>query len=64
MNGLVVTTTTVCESHVLTLVGDLDIATVRELRDTLHHLTLHAGGQVVVELAGVPFCDSSGITTP
>ena len=55
MNGLAVTTTRLCESHVLTLVGDLDIATVGELRDTLHHLTLHAGGEVVVDLAGVPF---------
>jgi anti-sigma B factor antagonist len=32
------------------------------LQDPLRHLALRTGDQVVVDLAGVAFCDSSGIT--
>lgn len=39
--------------------GDIDAATVDELRDVLR--TCRKNGVVVIDLAGVPFIDSSGL---
>jgi anti-sigma B factor antagonist len=47
---------------VLRLAGKLDHRTAPRVRDTLEHTELNAGQRLVVDLAGVTFCDSSGIT--
>ncbi|MFC8131726.1 STAS domain-containing protein [Streptomyces sp. NPDC057302] len=47
---------------VVELVGALDYDSVCRLRDLLPDVTLQAGGQLVVDLAGVTFCDSSGLS--
>lgn len=43
--------------------GDLDMATEPQLRDGLQPLVDAAAGQVVVDLAGVEFMDSSALGT-
>jgi stage II sporulation protein AA (anti-sigma F factor antagonist) len=45
--------------HVVTLKGELDIATAEGLSDWLMEI---AGSPVVVDLSGVTFVDSSGIS--
>ncbi|MER7112751.1 STAS domain-containing protein [Streptomyces sp. NPDC000229] len=47
---------------VLDVHGDLDFHTVPEFRRTLQGLTLVPGQRLVLNLAGLRFCDSSGIT--
>jgi anti-sigma B factor antagonist len=49
-------------SHVLELVGELDMATAGQVRDVLRDLTLHRGQQLIIDLVGLGFCDSSGMT--
>lgn len=49
---------TVLEVH-----GDLDMATVPQLRDGLQRLVDAGDRQVVVDMAGVGFMDSSGLGT-
>ena len=49
---------TVLEAH-----GDLDMATAPQLRDGLQRLVDAGDRQVVVDLAGVEFMDSSGLGT-
>ncbi|MCZ9341524.1 STAS domain-containing protein [Streptomyces sp. TRM76130] len=44
------------------MVGDLDYATAGQLRELLATLTLRPGQRLVLDLAGMEFCDSSGIT--
>jgi anti-sigma B factor antagonist len=50
---------TVGNVHVVTLTGELDIATAEGLSDWLLEI---AGSPVVVDLSGVTFVDSSGIS--
>ncbi|WP_336322682.1 STAS domain-containing protein [Streptomyces lavendofoliae] len=47
---------------VLDVQGDLDFHTVPEFRKTLEGLSLLPGQRLVLHLAGLRFCDSSGIT--
>ncbi|PKV98571.1 STAS domain-containing protein [Nocardia fluminea] len=47
---------------VLTFAGELDSATAPAARAAIGTLELCAGQLVVVELSGLEFCDSSGIT--
>ncbi|MER5427565.1 STAS domain-containing protein [Streptomyces sp. NPDC002588] len=47
---------------VIELVGDLDHDTVGDFRAALPGLGLRAGQQLVLDLGGLTFCDSSGIT--
>ncbi|MFF3484656.1 STAS domain-containing protein [Streptomyces sp. NPDC002701] len=47
---------------VVELAGDLDHHTALEVRAALPALGLRAGRQLVLDLGGVTFCDSSGIT--
>ncbi|MFI1505570.1 STAS domain-containing protein [Streptomyces sp. NPDC020597] len=47
---------------VIEIVGDLDYATAHELRDFVARTALHPGQRVVLDLARLEFCDSSGIT--
>ncbi|MEU5686004.1 STAS domain-containing protein [Streptomyces venezuelae] len=47
---------------VLQIIGDLDHYTAPELRDVLPTLGLRPGDRLVLDLAEMHFCDSSGIT--
>ncbi|WP_329048421.1 STAS domain-containing protein [Amycolatopsis sp. NBC_01488] len=46
----------------LTVRGELDVATASQLRTRIGELTLTAGQLLVVDLEAVTFCDSSGIS--
>ncbi|MDT0394527.1 MULTISPECIES: STAS domain-containing protein [Streptomyces] len=62
MNPLSITTQDATTGPVLEIFGDLDYTTVGELRERLTALTLRPGQRLVLDLAGMTFCDSSGIT--
>lgn len=47
---------------VLELTGELDHHSAPRVREALENLHLRAGEQLVIDLTGVTFCDSSGIT--
>ncbi|OXM59856.1 STAS domain-containing protein [Amycolatopsis vastitatis] len=47
---------------VVTVSGEVDVATAPRLRAEFGALTLERGQLLVVDLAGVTFCDSSGIS--
>lgn len=47
---------------VIALAGELDHHTAPEVSDALPGLDLRPGQQLVVDLTGITFCDSSGIT--
>ncbi|CAL9544252.1 Anti-sigma-B factor antagonist [Streptomyces sp. enrichment culture] len=62
MSPLNITTRNAPDGPVLEIVGDLDYATAGRLRELLATLTLRPGQRLVLDLAGMEFCDSSGIT--
>ncbi|MEI7032113.1 STAS domain-containing protein [Streptomyces pratensis] len=47
---------------VIELAGDLDHHTTQRVRAALTGLDLRAGQQLVLDLGGLAFCDSTGIT--
>ncbi|WP_405694127.1 MULTISPECIES: STAS domain-containing protein [unclassified Streptomyces] len=47
---------------VLTVTGELDFGTADELRHVVTGLALAPGQRLVLDLEGLDFCDSSGIT--
>ncbi|MBL1288704.1 STAS domain-containing protein [Streptomyces sp. NPDC057067] len=47
---------------VVELAGDLDHRTAPEVRAALPRLGIRPGQQLVLDLTGITFCDSSGIT--
>jgi anti-sigma B factor antagonist len=49
------------EHTVITLTGDLDIASTPSLRERLHIALRNTGAHVVIDLSGVTFCDASGL---
>ncbi|MFD7541720.1 STAS domain-containing protein [Streptomyces sp. NPDC059819] len=55
-------TRTTTAGPVIELAGELDHHTAPEVRDTLPGLDLRPGQQLVIDLTGITFCDSSGIT--
>ncbi|MEV4054837.1 STAS domain-containing protein [Amycolatopsis sp. NPDC049688] len=57
-----VTTRTTAAGPVVTVGGELDVATAPRLRAAAGTLALGSGQLLVVDLAGVTFCDSSGIS--
>jgi anti-sigma B factor antagonist len=59
---LSINTRTVRASQIIELAGELDIGTVGEFREQLEHTVIESGQQLVLDLAGVRFCDSSGLT--
>ncbi|MFD9007086.1 STAS domain-containing protein [Streptomyces sp. NPDC059582] len=62
MSPLKITARDAATGPVMEISGDLDYATAPELRELLTTLTLQPGQRLVVDLAGMTFCDSSGIT--
>ncbi|MEJ8632224.1 STAS domain-containing protein [Streptomyces sp. MS2.AVA.5] len=62
MTPLTITSRDADTGPVLKITGDLDYATAPDMRRALDSLTLTAGHLLVLDLAGLQFCDSSGIT--
>jgi anti-sigma B factor antagonist len=60
--SLTVHTRTTLAGPVIELAGDLDHYSAPQVRALLHGLALEPGQQLVVDLARLTFCDSSGIT--
>ncbi|MFJ6820745.1 STAS domain-containing protein [Streptomyces niveus] len=48
---------------VIELTGDLDHHTTPQVRSALPSLDLRPGQQLVIDLGGITFCDSTGIST-
>ncbi|WP_433271171.1 STAS domain-containing protein [Actinosynnema sp. CS-041913] len=61
--GFAASARTTGSGPVLTFTGELDASTAPAAHDAVQHLALHAGDQLVLDLAGLLYCDSSGITT-
>ncbi|MER6200446.1 STAS domain-containing protein [Streptomyces sp. NPDC001586] len=55
-------TRTTTAGPVIELAGELDHHTAPDVRDALPQLDLRPGQQLVIDLAAITFCDSSGIT--
>ncbi|GAA2286504.1 anti-sigma factor antagonist [Streptomyces ruber] len=62
MNPLKITRRDTATGPVLHVVGELDYDQADDLRAELDRLSLDAGQCLVVELAGLEYCDSTGIT--
>ncbi|MFE1479055.1 STAS domain-containing protein [Streptomyces cyaneofuscatus] len=62
MSPLTTTTRLAATGPVLKIIGDLDYETASELRKALDSLSIAAGQTLVLDLAGLDFCDSSGIS--
>ncbi|MFI9427678.1 STAS domain-containing protein [Streptomyces achromogenes] len=62
MSSLKITTRDAAAGPVLEMSGALDYDTAPRLQALLATLTLRPGQRLVLDLAGVEFCDSSGIT--
>ncbi|WP_405943675.1 STAS domain-containing protein [Streptomyces sp. NBC_00932] len=62
MRPLTVTTRDAATGPVLEISGHLDHATASEVREALANLTIAGGQLLVLDLARLDFCDSSGIT--
>ncbi|MEV5343892.1 STAS domain-containing protein [Streptomyces sp. NPDC052676] len=62
MSPLKITARDALTGPVLKIIGDLDYSTAPELRAQLSVLALQPGQRLVLDLADMEFCDSSGIT--
>ena len=63
MNQLTLTTrTTASGTVVLYLAGELDFHTAPQVRGALPDLALQPGQHLVLDLGGLTFCDSSGVS--
>ncbi|MFF3095138.1 STAS domain-containing protein [Streptomyces cyaneofuscatus] len=62
MSPLPITIRDAATGPVLEITGDLDHHTAPELRTAMDGLTVAAGQLLVLDLAGLDFCDSSGIS--
>jgi anti-anti-sigma factor len=62
MSPLKITTRDAPTGPVLEITGELDYANAGELREQLATVTLRPGLRLVLDLAGLEFCDSSGIS--
>lgn len=62
MSTLTITTENIPAGPVLHIRGHLDFHTAPQLREALDGTALRPGQRLVLELAGLEFCDSSGIT--
>jgi anti-anti-sigma factor len=62
MNPLQITIQATPTGPVLHIAGTLDYATDTELRELVATLTLNPGQRLILNLAGMDFCDSSGMS--
>ncbi|MFG3149741.1 STAS domain-containing protein [Streptomyces sp. NPDC048243] len=62
MSQLTITRREAATGPVLEIAGDLDYASAPELRDSLDGLALADGQLLILDLAGLDYCDSSGLT--
>jgi anti-sigma B factor antagonist len=62
MSRLTITSRHAATGPVLEIIGDLDYTTASELRQVVDSLTAVGGHLLVLDLAAMDFCDSSGIT--
>lgn len=62
MSQLTVRTRTTPSGPVIELAGELDHASAPAVRDVLPTLAIQPGQQLVIDLGGLAFCDSTGIT--
>ncbi|KUM84607.1 STAS domain-containing protein [Streptomyces pseudovenezuelae] len=62
MSPLKITARAAATGPVLELAGELDYANVAELHGALDSLALQPGQCLVLDMSGLEFCDSSGIT--
>ncbi|GHA44900.1 anti-sigma factor antagonist [Streptomyces tauricus] len=62
MSALTITARDADTGPVLEITGDLDYETAPELRKAVDGLTVAAGQLLVLDLAHLDFCDSSGIS--
>ncbi len=62
MSPLTITARDTVTGPVLEITGDLDHHTAPELRKAVDSLTIAAGQLLVLDMAGLDFCDSSGIS--
>ncbi|WP_433858633.1 STAS domain-containing protein [Streptomyces kronopolitis] len=62
MNPLKITTRDAATGPVVEIFGALDHATAADLRALIPTIALSPGQRLVLDLGGMDFCDSSGIT--
>lgn len=62
MSRLSVHTRTTPAGPVIQLAGELDHDSTPEIRELLPQLVFEQGQQLVIDLSGITFCDSSGIS--
>ncbi|MFD5721455.1 STAS domain-containing protein [Streptomyces sp. NPDC127036] len=62
MSQLTITTRNVATGPILAITGDLDYDSAPRLRETVNKLTLTRGQVLTLDLAGLEYCDSSGLT--
>ena len=62
MSPLKITARDAATGPVVEIFGDLDYADAGELRELIPAISLHPGQRLVLDLSGMEFCDSSGIT--
>ncbi|MFF3330632.1 STAS domain-containing protein [Streptomyces sp. NPDC002888] len=62
MSLLKITPRDAATGPVLEIGGELDYSNATELRDRVARFTLEPGQCLILDLAGLTFCDSSGIT--
>ncbi|MEU0037353.1 STAS domain-containing protein [Streptomyces sp. NPDC006333] len=62
MSPLDITTRDVATGPVLQIIGELDYGNASVLRELLTTITLQPGQRLVLDLARMDFCDSSGLT--
>ncbi|MFG2308685.1 STAS domain-containing protein [Streptomyces sp. NPDC048566] len=62
MTHLILSTHHHAAGSVIELTGELDFHSADQVRAQLAGLVLPPGGQLVLDLGGITFCDSTGIT--
>ncbi|MFF7206553.1 STAS domain-containing protein [Streptomyces sp. NPDC008141] len=62
MRALTITVRDASTGPVVEVAGDLDYDTAPRLREAVENLALEAGALLVLDLARLEFCDSSGVT--
>ncbi|MEV4949360.1 STAS domain-containing protein [Streptomyces sp. NPDC053755] len=62
MTPLKISSRSAATGPVLEVTGELDYSSAAELRRQVTALVLQPGQRLVLDLAGMEFCDSSGIT--